>query len=115
MLPFTLTDGSAPNGYCDAPPAFVAVAKRTIVPPAQRNPSPNATPSPPACCTVPWKYSAELLGMSVPSRTTVSFAKLAVPLATSLPPTPSELRQPAFDPTGLELPHGHPAAEPSPK
>ena len=29
--------------------------KRTVLPPAQRNPSPNATPAPPFTAVVPWK------------------------------------------------------------
>src|SRR4029079_10014707 len=43
--------------------------------------------------------------MFEPDNTIVSLLKLAVPLATSTPPTPSEFRQPAWIPAGLSLPH----------
>jgi hypothetical protein len=45
--------------------------------------------------------------MLEPDSTIVSLVRLAVPLAVSTPPTPSELRQPAWMPAGLLLPHGH--------
>src|ERR1700733_12273729 len=53
--------------------------------------------------------------MPVPPSTSVSPDKLANPLVTSFPPVPSELRQPASLPTGLELPHGQADAVPSPR
>src|SRR6185295_15627352 len=40
---------------------------------------------------------------------------LATPWPASLPPLPSELRQPEPAPTGLLLPHGHAVPLPSPK
>ena len=108
--------GSPADGYCDAPPAFATVFKRTTVPPAQRNPSPNVAPRPPFTCAVPWKYSAELVpGICEPESTSVSKVMLASPLAISLPPVPSELRQPDPSPTGEALPHGHAVALPSPE
>src|SRR5207248_9022651 len=67
------------------------------------------------CCVVPWKYSAELFGMFEPASTSVSFARLALPLARSLEPRPNEFRQPSCWPAGLLLLHGQAVAVPSPE
>src|SRR5438093_7426 len=100
-IPRCETGRSAPTGYCDAPPEFVLVPNRMIVPPAQRSPSPNAL----LICVVPWKYSAELLGMPLPFSTTVSAETLGLPLALKFaPPELTEFAQPF--PAEPELPHG---------
>jgi hypothetical protein len=52
--------------------------------------------------------------MFEPASTSVSCAIVAKPLARSLPPMPSELRQPSIAPTALALPHGHGVPLPSP-
>src|SRR6185503_20623155 len=52
--------------------------------------------------------------MPEPARTTESLARLAVPVAISVPPVPNELRHPAFAPTGLLFAHGHAVPVPSP-
>src|SRR5690349_769322 len=106
-MPFTCTGGCEPNGYSDAPFELTVVPRRKTVPLAQRKPSPKTAPTPLFCCVVPWKYSAELLGIPDPRKTTVSAPMLAVPVADSAPPTPSELRQPEKDPLTLSLPQGH--------
>src|SRR5205085_11847189 len=106
---------SRPAGYCELPRTFVVVPRRMTVPAAQRRPSPNAAPSPPLCCDVPWKYSTELSGMPLPERTNVSAPTLLAPEAVRRPPVPSEWRQPSFAPTALLLPHGQAVPEPSPK
>jgi hypothetical protein len=106
--------GVLPDGYDDVPPAFVLVPRRMIVPPTQRNPSPNATPDPPPIFSVPWKYNAELFGISVPVSTSVSFAMLALPLAARCAPDVlTELAQPL--PAVPEFAHGQAVPVPSPK
>jgi hypothetical protein len=55
IAPFVEIAMSPTPGYCDAPAELVFVPRRTTVPPAQRNPSPNALPAPPFCRIVPWK------------------------------------------------------------
>src|SRR6187402_3402400 len=101
-------------GYCDAPLTFVFVPRRITDPPAQRNPSPKTEPAPPLTCVVPWKYSAELLGMPEPTSTSESPAMLATPCAWRCAPLAfSEFAQPL--PAAPELPHGHGVPVPSPK
>src|SRR5262245_49435103 len=84
-------------------------------PPAQRNPSPNGAPAPPATSAFPWKYMHVESVMPLPLSTIESAETLGVPLASSLPAVPFELRQPAFSPGVLSFAHGHGVPRPSPK
>gem|GEM_PF-6540136 len=62
-------------------------------------------PAPPLVCSVPWKYDAELFGMLLPSRRSVSFVTLAKPVAASRAPLAwIELGQPY--PGAPTFPHG---------
>ncbi len=112
--PRTEIDRSAPTGYCEAPPELILVPRRMIEPPAQRRPSPNVVPAPPAMRVVPWKYSAELFGMFVPRSASVSLLMLDEPVAARLAPAALiECAQPL--PAAPELPHGQAVPLPSPK
>jgi hypothetical protein len=114
MLPLTDKLGSPACGTCDAPAALVTDFKRTMLPPAQRNPSPNTVPRPAATCVVPWKYSAELFGIPLPRSASVSIAMLEEPVAVSRAPVGSTLlAQPR--PAPPTFPHGHAVAVPSPE
>src|SRR6478735_2680865 len=53
--------------------------------------------------------------MPAPCSVNVSAAMLGVPVATKVPPVPSEFWQPAFAPTALLFPHGHGVPDPSPR
>src|SRR5689334_6330866 len=85
-----------------------------IEPPAHRSPSPNAEPAPLLTRVVPWKYSAELLGIPDPWRSTESAARLGAPVARSSAPCAlTLLAQPLF--ATPALPHGHAVPLPSPE
>src|SRR5262245_6109758 len=93
---------------------LISVPSRTTEPPAQRRPSPNATPLPPFSCAVPWKYSTDEFGMPLPLSTNVSDVMLAEPLPYKCPPAVTiEFAHPL--PALPSLPHGHALAVPSPK
>ena len=79
------------------------VPRRTTLPVAQRNPSPNAVPAP---CVVPWKYRTfELAVMPLPTSVSVSKATLGRPLLESCAPLVfCEFAQPR--PAPPLLPHG---------
>src|SRR5262245_20460655 len=111
-LPLTLTAGSRFSGKVAAPLMHVFVARRVTKPPAQRSPSPNATPAPPFIAAVPWKNKhVAVAGSPLACSTSVSSATVALPLATSMPPAAlTELAQPP--PLDVPLPHGHSANVP---
>src|SRR4029079_36203 len=96
------------------PPELSTALKRMTEPPAQRRPSPKTVPDPPPVCAVPWKNSAELLGMSVPCSTSVSLDKCALPDPDKCAPAElTELAQPL--PAAPLLPHGQAVPLPSPE
>src|SRR4051812_23663632 len=102
-------------GKIAVPATAVRVARRTIVPEAQRSPSPNGAPSPPFACVMPWKNSAAESGRPVAVRRTVSAEICTLPDACNRPPLPSDVMQPVPDPDGALLPHGQAEPEPSPE
>jgi hypothetical protein len=61
-MPFTLIGCSNPSGQLAAPPTQSLAPMRTMLPPAQRSPSPKGTPTPSFAMTVPWKNKHEAEG-----------------------------------------------------
>src|SRR5688572_8265876 len=88
---------------------------RTVLPLAQRRPSPNTAPAPPAVTASPWKKRTLAFVALVTSSRTESLDNDGCPADCSRAPTPSECRQPDWSPGALSLPHGQAVLAPSPK